>query len=255
MLLEKLKAYNDRQECGPPMYQRQPVRYVIRLTGDGQPLPPIIDRATKEERRGAAMLAPHVKRANVIRPKLLADNAEYVLGVARKDSRPERVRQLREAFVELVKLCAQETDEAAVRSVAAFLTDSDSDRLKTPEDFDQTAIITFQVDGVFPFELPSVQRFWARHTGAEADATAPAVTTENGTRCIICGKAGPVLKRHPLKIKGVPGGQIVKDLISANNAAFESYGLQNSEIAPTCHACAEGYGNGLNALLAGRDTH
>lgn len=44
------------------------------------------------------------------------------------------------------------------------------------------------------------------------------------------------------------------DLISANAAAYESYGLRNSLIAPVCQVCAEAYGNALNALLADPDT-
>lgn len=64
------------------------------------------------------------------------------------------------------------------------------------------------------------------------------------------------MARHPIKIKGIPGGQTSgTDVISANERAYESYGLKNSLIAPTCVSCAEKYGNALNALLAHEDTH
>lgn len=255
-MLPALVAYDNRQTAKPPpMYQLQPVRYVLRLTQAGEPLPPIIDRASKEAKNGPSLLAPHIKRASGIRSKLLADNAEYALGIARATSRPERVEQQHAAFIDLVAECAAATDEEAVDAVRRFLAGGHSATLPLPEGFDPAATITFQVNSVFPFELPAVQRFWARATGADGAGDQASDTTASALTCIVCGKAGGVLRRHPLKIKGIPGGQIGKDLISANAGAFESYGLQNSEIAPTCHTCAEAYGNALNALLAGRNTH
>ncbi|MGH2547857.1 MAG: type I-C CRISPR-associated protein Cas8c/Csd1, partial [Thermomicrobiales bacterium] len=57
-------------------------------------------------------------------------------------------------------------------------------------------------------------------------------------------------------MKGILAGQSGgTDLISANDNAFFSYGLENSLIAPTCASCAEKYANGLNALIAGSKTH
>lgn len=49
----------------------------------------------------------------------------------------------------------------------------------------------------------------------------------------------------------MPGGQTSGTfLISANAKAFESYGLERSQIAPTCASCAEKYATALNTLLA-----
>ena len=58
-----------------------------------------------------------------------------------------------------------------------------------------------------------------------------------------------------MPIKGVPGGQTAgMQLISANENAFESYGLSASLVAPICHVCAERYAQALNALLRGEQT-
>lgn len=66
----------------------------------------------------------------------------------------------------------------------------------------------------------------------------------------------PPVERLPIVIKGIPGGQATGlTLISANAAAFESYGLIASLIAPTCEACGERFGNALNDLLRERKTH
>jgi CRISPR-associated protein Csd1 len=44
-------------------------------------------------------------------------------------------------------------------------------------------------------------------------------------------------------------------LVSANNTAFESYGLEASLIAPICYDCAERYGKAANALIDNDATH
>lgn len=259
MLLEALREYALTYLDLPPAgYQAQAIRYIIRLDADGRFIG-ILDTAGPENRnRGSQRLAPAVKRTVSVVPKLLSDTGEYVLGIARDDPKkpvkPERVAAQREAFASLVETCARDTREPSVEAVAAFLRDRDAVAAHLPDDFDPGATITFRVsdparpEGILPIDLPSVRAFWAAHLAPDAEATA------NAMPCIACGTVGPVLERHPLKIKGIPGGQILKDLISANNDAFLSYGLKASQIAPTCPACAEAYGNALNALLADKTT-
>ena len=100
---------------------------------------------------------------------------------------------------------------------------------------------------VFPFELESVQNFWAEKNADNVDSKG---------QCIICGKNGPVLQRIPHKIKRVPDGQTAgNSIISANADPFESYGLKNSLIAPTCPKCAEDFSRGLNHLLEDKGSH
>lgn len=260
MLLEALRERAlQSDDVLPAGYQHQPIRYIFRIDRDGNLLG-VLDTAGKENRnRGTSHPAPHVKRTVGINPKLLADTAEYVLGIARNDpqkpANPERVVRQHEAFVALVQACADTTGDATVRAVLAFLQAPMPTLDTLPEDFDPAATLTFRVvlpgspEGVLPISVPSVQAFWASHL---APAEAGEATT--GMTCIVCGNRGPVLERHPLKIKGIPGGQIQKDLISANKDAFLSYGLKASQVAPTCPACAEAYGNALNALLASKAT-
>ena len=65
----------------------------------------------------------------------------------------------------------------------------------------------------------------------------------------VVGAAG--LKRLAVQVKRIPGGQTSGNaLISANVAAFESYGLEASLIAPTCGAdCGERFSKAANALI------
>ena len=257
MLLQRLIVYAQRRlALPPPMYQEQPVRYVIELDRHGRMLGEPIDTANPASpaaKRGTRMLAPHRKRAYGIKPKLLADTGVYALGILTEKDRPERVAQQRAAFAELVDACAAATGEASVGAVAAFLRASEASPPSLPDDFDPGATLTFRVEEVLPIELPAVRSFWAEAMGAGEESDA--AETAGRMECIGCGQTRTVLRRHPLKIKGVPGGQMSgTDLISANAAAFESYGLANSLVAPTCQACGEAYGNALNALLAGEET-
>jgi CRISPR-associated protein Csd1 len=261
MLLERLREYALDQDDAPPAgYQHQPVRYIIRIDESGRFLRMLDTADTGNGNRGRPTLAPHVKRSSGVKAKLLADNGEYVLGIAREDPKKpanlDRIAAQHEAFVNLVKSCAEATGEPSVRAVVSFLQGDIPAREQLDNDFDPAATITFRVsesnhpEGVLPVEQPSVQAFWADYVAPDSDAAG-----SDTMACIVCGTVGPVLERHPLKIKGIPGGQTSgMDLISANAPAFESYGLKASQIAPTCPTCAEAYGNGLNALLADKTT-
>ncbi len=258
MLLERLREYALVQlgdTLPPPGYQLQPIRYVIPLTLEGHAGRPI-DTAGADVKRGELRLTPHAKRAMGIVPKLLADTGEYVLGIPRidpkKPANPVRVAQQHEQFKNLVLACAKDTGDPFVGAVATFYEtyESAGDAFELPENYDPSATMTFRIGpNEFPVDLESVRTWWAASRAPDADDAGT-----NGMECIVCGQRGPVLERHPLKIRGIPGGQILKDLISANAGAFESYGLEASTIAPTCPTCAEAYGNALNALLGNRAT-
>lgn len=257
MLLERLREYAQVQMADtlpPPGYQMQPIRYVIPLSPDGL-AGRLIDTAAADVKRGELRLAPHAKRAMGIVPKLLADTGEYVLGIPRNDPKkpanPVRVAQQHERFKNLVRACAADTGDPLVKTVATFYEtyNPGGEAFELPDGYDPSATMTFRVETTLPIDLEAVRTWWANSRAPEADETGT-----NAMDCIVCGQRGPVLERHPLKIRGIPGGQILKDLISANAGAFESYGLKASTIAPTCPTCAEAYGNALNALLGNRAT-
>lgn len=259
MLLEALVKYAEVElgaDLPPAGYQKQPIRYFIALSSDGQYQGPIRDTASKDAPRGEQRLGPHVKRSVDISPKVLADTGEYVLGIPRNDPKNspklDRVAEQRRQFAEMVDACAQDTGEPSVQAVATFLAGGSVIPEADLVGFDASQTTTFRVDGTYPIDLSKVRAWWANQRAAPTEKERGAPVSQD--TCMVCGEQGPVLKVHPLKIKGIPGGQIQKDLISANAKAFESYGLSGSQIAPTCARCAEAYGNALNALLADRST-
>ena len=67
MLLQELRRYADEQMAlPPPMYQEQPVRYIIQLTEDGRMMGPPIDTADVGEQAGqTGRWRRSIKRVNV----------------------------------------------------------------------------------------------------------------------------------------------------------------------------------------------
>ncbi len=256
MLLQKLAEYADRtpaDETPPRLYRQRAIRYLIDLDAEGRPvtgqLIELADPSSPQTRRGDRRLAPEVRRSSDIRPLLLADKADYVLGYVGPGSSASRARRAREAhaaFVEQARRCLEITGEPMVQAVVRFLESVPLKQLTLPADFDPRASITFRVDGVLPIDLPTVRNFWAAQN-TDQDARL--------MQCVVCGETKPVRERLQENIKGVPGGQTSGTaLISANEEAFESYGLHASLVAPTCTNCAERFTRSVNTLLSGQET-
>lgn len=252
MLLEEAARYADTQPTiAPQGYQEKPIRYVIDLDATGTKAH-ISDVRPGPKDRGLMLSVPHAKRSSGIRPILFADYATYTLGIPREKDDPSRGPQLLESYRDLVDALAQRAPSPEISAVASFLHRLPEGMPDLPADFDPSANITFEVNGVRLVDLPAVRLFWADELGLNEGEGANSPLLQ----CIICGQIKPAVRVHPLKIKGILAGQSGgTDLISANNDAYFSYGLQGSLIAPTCANCAEKYANGLNALLANGKTH
>ncbi len=251
MFLEQLSKYADQiEQLPPPMYQRTAIRYLIHLDSNGN-YDGIEEPVDEKGKPTVTFVTPNLKRSSGIRPKLLVDNGEYALGIGREKSDPRRVEEQHRAFVTLVQECAVATGEPSIVAVAHFLSQADitAPILQKKRDFDSSSNVAFQVEDIRPFELKTVQEYWAKKASVSGEA-------EQTMQCLVCGKRRPPVERLPIVIKGIPGGQSMGlTLISANAAAFESYGLTASLIAPTCEACGERFGNALNELLRNNNTH
>lgn len=246
MLLQRLAEYADQLDSCPPLYQRKPVRYLIVLDSEGNYLQ-MVDYASEHSKQGIPLFVPKKKRSVNILPYLLADHASYVLAVPHKETE-RRAPEMHRRFVALVEDCARSTQEPTVAAISVFLQSLDTDHLDLPTDFDPEGCITFEVDGCRPIDLPSVRTYWATVAAAGDDGTQ--------MECLVCGQQRPAVRRLPIAIQGIPGGQTSgMALISANEDVFFSYGLRNSLIAPTCETCGERFCNALNALLKDKNTH
>lgn len=264
MLLGQLVAYAaqlERENAGreeqdavvPSGYQMQAIKGFVKLDKEGNFLELYVTSGGKGKKdKGKEFAAPHVMRSSGVRAKLLADNAEYAYGVAKKENDP-KVAKRHQAFVEAVHACFEATQNSGVEAVLTYLTRPDATPPEIWDAFDPNLNYSFEVDGMRPFESPDVQQYWAVHVmgGTETDS-AQAFTAQS----LISGEVGPVMAREPVKIKGIPGGQTSgMNFISANAGAFVSYGLVASHIAPVRLEEAEKYANALNRLLSDEKTH
>jgi CRISPR-associated protein Csd1 len=253
MLLQRLKEYAERHrdELPPSLYDAVRVRYIIELDEEGELLSnqptDLSDPETRSTRYGPRMPMPYIKRTSGISPQLFCDTASYTLDLPREGKSESREHRCHEAYMEMLRRCAEATDEPAVETVLRFLEDDPLEHLQLPEDMDRGGNIIFRVDGQNPADLPAVKRFWAR-----------AYTDEDVSvmQCILCGQEEPVLESLPTSVKGVPNAQSSgAAIISANESAYESYGLERSQIAPICLECAESTTMALNHLLRLDDHH
>lgn len=255
MFLDKLREYADERMTTrlPPLYVMTPVAWIVALGSDGRPLSsePIqtIDPSNPRGKRGLDMVAPEISRTSGIKPLLLVDKGTYTFGRT-QDTKPEkqqRAKEEHEAYRKMLDRCAAQTSEPAVLAVQRFYDQGGADLLDLGDQWDYTLKVAFRVqraDGTdcHPHDLPSVQRFWLSEHAPGAAALG---------QCVVCGDHKPVLDRMQTKIKGIIGGQSSgTSIISANEKAFESYGLAASRVAPTCRECAEDFHRALNHLLA-----
>lgn len=257
MILKELVAYADRLEregkALPFMYAPQSIKWLVDIRSDGtlRSLNRTTNGTTGRRDPGKSFNAPNVVRGVDIKPKILADKAEFVFGLG--EGNQERLVKQREAFLQLVQACATETGRDDVRAVATWLSSVDpqafhAEHLVKFDDYTSADQFAFVVDGKLLIDLTEVQAFWAKVcTPTDEDAFI--------SQSLISGEVGPTMSIEPVKIKGIFGGQTAgMNYISANASAFESYGLRSSAIAPVTFDEARKYATAMNALLADRNT-
>lgn len=259
MMLRRLVEYAehlDRQgELPPRMYGPTRIRWLIDLSRAGELRGFVCTASNADEGpawRGKEYLAPQIRRGSDVRAKLLADRADYALGLlqggANTPRAARRTVEAHAAFVALVRKCAKATGEPDVCAVWSFLKQLDLASLSLPEELGAQDVVTFRVAEILPIELPSVRSFWAA-------ACEPKAKKEQLRYCLVCGRLRAPAERHPVPIKGVPHGQTSgMQIVSAAEDAYESYGLSASLVVPICVECAEHYAQAANALLRSRDT-
>lgn len=138
MILSVLKDYADHRMTLPPvMYGETKIAWLISLSEEGQ-YEGFVSLKSKEQKRGQPIVTPHVGRTVGVKPKLLADTGEYVLGIGRPASKPERVKDCHAQFIALVQTCCSATDEPSIKAVLHFLTTPEIEKAKAnlPRDFD-----------------------------------------------------------------------------------------------------------------------
>ncbi|MFQ3611773.1 MAG: type I-C CRISPR-associated protein Cas8c/Csd1, partial [Fimbriimonadales bacterium] len=224
-----------------------PVKWVLELDAQGKPQGMVMlsGGGNPKKDRGLPMQVPSLGglRTSGIMPYLLADKADYVLGDIHHSN--SRAQECNQAFVDLVKRCADATQLPEVQAVYQFY-QHHRNQLQIPPDLKEEDYIVLSVDGVRLVERPEVKDFWQRYAPAEHELIDPQIQMQ----CLVCGEQKPPLRRHFIKLKGVPGGQTGGvSLTSANAKAFYSYELEEGFVSPICLECSEFANKALNYLL------
>lgn len=257
MLLQRLIELADRLEKNdqltPPLYKERWAQYVLELDAEGRllnPHPIDLSKAEKGQARGQPRVMPNIVRSRAVKPLLLSDHAEYTLGLGREKTKSERVEKCHQAYLDLLEACVGATQDPLVKAVYRFLNDDPLGQLELGGAFDRSGTIIFRVGDQLAHTRGSVRKFWVDHHAPKPKQD------EAHMQCLICGEEKPTLKRLTGKIKGIPGGHSVGTaIISANENAYESYGLEASQIAPTCIECGDRFTKALNYLLNNDSNH
>ena len=185
---------------------------------------------------------------------MLADNAEYVLGLAKKDG-DKNVIKRHQVFVTEVEKCYEATKVTEVKAVVTFLKGINLAQVQAAlwDGFLPDVVVSFDVAGVRPIENPLVQKYWAAEVKFDSEGS---TSTPNQGESLISGNFDAVIVKEPVKIKGIPDGQTSgMNFVSANASAFASYGLREIGNVPVRFGEAEKYANALNRLLSDERTH
>lgn len=247
MILDALYERSKTLDLPPPRYKTTQVHWAIPLDLEGNAYPPI-SRMDDDGRGLETMIPSPGARTSAVTPSLLADTGEYTLGIktaAKQETEKQRQRCFNkfEAFRDLARQCADETGIPEVEAVVSFLDSGPFENSTRFDQIDGSQIAAFEVNGVFVHDHPGVQAWWA-NAGAD---------TAEGA-CLVTGERGALVRRHPVPLKRLPGSQSQYQLISANEDAFYSYGLEESYIAPMSLAVSESIHHTLNELLRNEES-
>lgn len=248
MLLEELINLHDRkeEEIGPLYHREDQISWIIQITKDGE-FQQLIETSGDQGKHMTDYRANRVRTVNVA-PYLIVDKPYYVLGLNLDRFDDEgKVEERHQAYLDLIGDCSKETGNPYIKAVEGFLTQHLE---KTREDgefneLDSEDMLTFRVEDKLVHQLEEVQNYWIERQEKRSSAD-----NDLEADCMLCGEHKPIAKRHPV---GSQLGQA--GLITANENAFESYGLNNSEIAPLCQKCALKYGRTLRYLFSSDNYH
>lgn len=233
MYMHRLVEFAEQHanDLPPVGYARRSYQWFVVITHD--------DRFEFiQAERGEQRVIPNRSRASGVSPILLTDKAEYVFQLPKNPTNAKRAAECHLAYLKLLKECCEATRNEVVQKIVQIL---EKKNWQLPDGMKSTDVILFRTEaGEFPHEDNKVKKFWGDFLFNSSSKK------ENNSVCFICGRSAPAVKRHTIEFSL---GKERTKLILANESAYFSYGLENSEIAPTCFECEQKYGQALSYLL------
>lgn len=230
-----------------PDFENKPVAWLIRIAAggklikiDGTHYEPPMPEGTKKKPKSVTRVMRIPRQSGRSGKKAPAaffvDNAKYVFGLPTKDKFFDEAEGIDKSgmFLDVVRTCADKTQDPGAIAVLEFLEQVHADRtqISLPENCLSNELFAFiyapDVD-ILVHEREAVADYW-RNLRAT-----PLLTTRKADEqpiCLVTGERTVPARLFPL-IKKVPGGSTSGvGLVSFNSPAFESYGWRSNENAP-----------------------
>lgn len=236
MLIQALCEYERSHptEGSPNYYTARPVRWKAVLTPGGKFVRWV--KLFTDEVEPPKLPVPTTKRGNAPLALLLADNAEYTLGVGDPD-RKDRIALYHAEYRNQLTV-AQNAGLHAAKLVLTAI-----DGLKPPKGMAGGHTIVFEVDSVLLTNTSEVQRYWAGLQDAR-------VSDGPVQACGCCGERRPIVRLVTDWLKKVPDSlQGACALVSANTDATWRYGRQKALGAGLCYPCVRDAVRALNRMI------
>ena len=260
MILQKLDAFYQRLESDGdeslvlPGFSRQNITFCVDLNPDGTLANIRDERTTKDKKilpKKLQVLGNGKPPGQGINPCFLWDNTAYMLGFKPEDAKPERTQQSFEAFRDKHLSLKSEIPSEAFRAVCDFLEKWDPENASAyPTLVDvSTGFGVFHIVGEsrYVHEDPVVQDWWRKQ---QNESGGPEDEKDSVLQCLLTGERASIARIHEPKIQGVNGAQSVGALlVSFNFPASQSYGREQSYVAPVSKDAAFRYTVALNRLL------
>ncbi|GFE25758.1 type I-C CRISPR-associated protein Cas8c/Csd1 [Streptomyces nigrescens] len=261
MLLHALVEHADRRKDSdtvPLYYQRRQAHWMLNIPSAPGGGPQLIDlRPGKgEERR--MITAPYTGRSgSAPKPLLLADNATFTLGMAKRDKGtqrpsedPKEIDKATARHTAYIQLLTEWTEaHPQLPEVQAVARWSQQPHMSIPDTMVDSEIIGIAVDGSFVHDLPEARTWWAARVKENKSGGG-----EDGI-CLVCGHPNILLRTLPTPIKGIPNSGMNTQLVCINQPAHFRAGVKQLGATPICEPCGTKAATALNMLLADPDHH
>jgi CRISPR-associated protein Csd1 len=254
MILQSLAEFARRERLAEdPCFQWAGVSWAIDVGANGEfrnlfDLRSETGEGKKKRRLQRRMLIPkRSKRTRQDLAEFLVDMPGYVLGLGENNA--ARLEQRRQLFAEDVRAAAQGSGCVEAGSVAQFLDSAEArsacvQQLKERGYFSND-LICFRRGSVYLQDLEGMKEYWRRRSEAKEGGVA---------QCLVCGARAPMSVLHR-DIKGIAGPSTKGvPIVSFNEPAFWSYGLEGNRNAPVCEGCMVAYTTALDRCLTDQFT-
>ena len=253
MILQALNQYYERKAADPDTgiapggFEHKEIPFVIVIDQDGHTVNIEDTRQiiNKKPRARSYLVPQGEKRSSGVKPYLLWDNMEYVLGVTGK-GKPERVILQHQSFIDRIR-SLNLSDDIGVGAVLKFMD-------KVPEIALANSPYAEEIRASCPFMSfrlnTDVDLVCQRSSVVSRIMDENADETGISGFCLITGESGELAVLQP-SIKGVRGTNTTGgNIVSFNLTSFNSYGKEQGKNAPMGKSGSFAYTTALNHLLS-----